>query len=245
MKRFTLLELLITVAIIAILAAVLMPGLNKARHRALQAQCTGILSQVGKACQMYADDQEDRFPVYKDGISPDVRMWYSLVSSADKPSMLGPYMGHPNALSYRIAPPIGVLTSGFRNRYACPAETATGDDVTGTYGYSQHLYSESLTGYTGSVEKKTALERSTLRRAWKTPSMSLFVGEILHGGDKLINHYDPVADAGNVSGKFMVFRHIGAANVLYGDSHVAPVRYSTLSWRPNSYQKPFWFPVWR
>lgn len=69
MKRFTLLELLITVAIIAILAAVLMPGLNKARHRALPAQCTGILSKA------YADDQEDRLPVYNDGISSDVRIF--------------------------------------------------------------------------------------------------------------------------------------------------------------------------
>ena len=68
-------ELLITTSIIIILAAIMMPGLGKARQRAFQTQCSGILNQLGKACQMYADDHEDRFPVYKDGESPEVRMW--------------------------------------------------------------------------------------------------------------------------------------------------------------------------
>ena len=159
--------------------------------------------------------------------------------------MLGAYMGHPNTSSSRNAPPIGVLTSGFHNKYVCPAETLKGDDVTGTYGYNQHLYSESLTGYSDPVQKSAARERSTLRRAWRMPSASLFVGEILHSGEKFINYYDPVNDAGNANGKFMRFRHISAANVLYGDSHVAPVSYTPANWRPNSWRKPFWFPVWR
>ena len=243
--KFSLMELLITTSIIIILAAIVMPGLGKARQRAFQTQCSGILNQLGKACQMYADDHEDRFPVYKDGESPEVRMWYSLVSSAGKTSMLGAYMGHPNTSSSRNAPPIGVLTSGFHNKYVCPAETLKGDDATGTYGYNQHLYSESLTGYSDPVQKSAARERSTLRRAWRMPSASLFVGEILHSGEKFINYYDPVNDAGNANGKFMRFRHISAANVLYGDSHVAPVSYTPANWRPNSWRKPFWFPVWR
>lgn len=54
--QFTLIELLIVIAIIAILASMLLPTLNQARERARAIRCTGNLKTFGTAEQMYAND---------------------------------------------------------------------------------------------------------------------------------------------------------------------------------------------
>ena len=60
--RFTLVELLIVVAIIAILAGMLLPALSKTRETARAIICVGNMKQIGMFCQNYRDLMDGKYP---------------------------------------------------------------------------------------------------------------------------------------------------------------------------------------
>lgn len=67
---FSLIELLVTVAIIAMLAALLLPSLAGARAEGRRAACLSNLRQLGIATNMYLSDNRDHFWRYSTDVEP-------------------------------------------------------------------------------------------------------------------------------------------------------------------------------
>lgn len=59
---FTLVELLVVLAVMAMLAALFLPVLAQARERARQSTCLSNLRQIGQAHLLYLQDWDERFP---------------------------------------------------------------------------------------------------------------------------------------------------------------------------------------
>jgi len=62
---FTLMELLVVIAVVAILPTLLLPALAMAKHKAYRTSCINNLRQLAVYVQLYTDDNQDFFPVHR------------------------------------------------------------------------------------------------------------------------------------------------------------------------------------
>src|SRR5215208_4217857 len=99
-RAFTLVELLVVVGIIAILVALLLPSLNKARESARGVACASNLRQIGVGMLMYANENRQRLPFHADWGPTHDEDWIHWQpdprrdpNNLTKTSAIAPYMG--------------------------------------------------------------------------------------------------------------------------------------------------------
>lgn len=118
---FTLVELLVVVAIIGILAGILVPVLGRARESAKRKACTSNLKQLGLALNMYASENSENFPT---SATQGAKSALSLLYST--------YLGSKNVFSC----PSNATTTTTLSAQATYTDGTDGDNVWNvSYGY--------------------------------------------------------------------------------------------------------------
>ncbi|HVM62472.1 MAG TPA: DUF1559 domain-containing protein [Verrucomicrobiae bacterium] len=208
LRGFTLIELLVVIAIIGILAAMLLPALNKAREKANAIHCVGNLHQWGLALGMYCDDWNDYIP--EEGGSAPIDQSYMLNSWFN---VLAPYIGSPPLKDLYNATPPKIPLPGSKSIFICPSVRQVPDGF-GTasksnpyFGYEMNrLLTGSLAACPGRLRKRSVVT---------FPSQTVFMCD----SDNSVNPAYSFTDGGFLS-KEIPPRHSGGMNMLFVDQHV-------------------------
>jgi prepilin-type N-terminal cleavage/methylation domain-containing protein len=77
-RGFTVVELLVVLAIISIIAAILFPVFQTVRHRSLSTTCLSNLRQIGLGIQQYAQDYDGMYPYADDPTDKYSTIWEAM-----------------------------------------------------------------------------------------------------------------------------------------------------------------------
>lgn len=133
---FTLVELLVVIAVVGILAALLLPVLSRSRAKAMAIRCVSNLRQLTLATQMYTDDHEGALFRYRTGSSDGGDgYWFGWLERGREgqrrfdaaQGALFPYLGHGGV---ELCPSL---------RYHLPAFKLKAAGAAYGYGYNLHL----------------------------------------------------------------------------------------------------------
>ncbi len=244
-RGFTLAELLVVMAIIAMLAAMLLPTLSAAGQKAGRIACLGNLRQWGLALDMYLDDNQQVFPDFSianqtpgapSGYDQDNLYWADLASFASAGhgysawfNALPPYVSQKPLWQYAADPSNFVNGRSIFNCASArflPQEVQPLNRVAFCYGIN-------FKGTNGAVPIGPVFKSTVVAH----PSAFVFFSDDrANSGETPFYGANPAHDLAAPRGSLnhLSSRHSAGANLTFLDGHSAYYRYSYLCIREGS-----------
>ena len=249
--RFTIIELLIVVSIIAILAGMLLPALSSARKKARDIACMNSLKQQGTLILSYADISDGSFPYYYQTTNPKLTwidsLYWTLISKnspVDTRDVSVKYAYYKEGTGSKNWGKKRIPSAPF----ACPSQTNR------TYHPDEAQVDYGINGFISGQRKRVInnlpwkLGTPARLQQIKSPSRVAAVFDITKF--KVGAYYTPDAitkstmSTQDPANTFPAWRHGGdsGANILWSDSHVSFMRERVI---PDAIDYsdiiPFWY----
>ena len=219
-KAFTLIELLIVIAIVALLAAILFPVFAQAKEKGRQTVCASNLRQLALANQMYSGDYDGRYaPAALDYYETNQQRWFGLRDAAGnfqaKSGPLVPYLKENGAIrrcpDFEVSPGAGFDSGAGGYAYN---DVALGSRVWQNRAYSASAYHDST-------------QESEIARP---AEIVMFADSAIDtGSDGGLVEYEfldaPPAITAQIAGAYPLdptahFRHQNLCGAVFADGHV-------------------------
>ncbi len=258
-KAFTLIELLVVIGTIALLMAIMLPALNRARAQTRTVVCLSNLRQLGLAFACYANDYDDyAMPLFE---QPDTYWWGRKLSDGidHTKGFIWPYL--KSELKKESVYECPAQRYGSYGLQSKPGWVPDGPQwITSTYGYNGYYLSP----------PKSPWSQITYR-PWQKITTVIKPAEVIAFADTLLD-WDDTGENPDVENIALLdppyklsldatewginghpttcFRHNNRANVVFVDGHCRPMKledgqYSSPEAKIGSiteYNAPYYVP---
>jgi prepilin-type N-terminal cleavage/methylation domain-containing protein/prepilin-type processing-associated H-X9-DG protein len=214
---FTLMELLVVMAIIAILSAMLLPALGRAKSMAKRADCQSNLRQLGIAAFLYWDDNAGKCFRMSEGATNNGTLWWfgwlnNTLPEGRRPfdltaGKLSPYL---NGSDVRLCPSLNAFGPQFKLKAV---------NVVCSYGYNSRL---SSAGAPVSVDQIRRVSETAIFA--DAAQVNDFQAPATRSSPMVEEWYYLDSATNFSSASYYAhghFRHAQRANVTFADGHVA------------------------